>query len=103
MGEPLLWIQDATRCRFPLLSEEAKRFPTSYLVEKGFSAVTRIQDKTRNRVDVVQRGAQTPVYSENFSGIHREIVELNLHCREEFSERNFSVHRTLANLAQEAR
>ncbi|GCC36151.1 hypothetical protein chiPu_0014643 [Chiloscyllium punctatum] len=45
MGEPLVWIQDATRCCFPLLSEEAKRFarpfPTSYLVEKGFRIVTR--------------------------------------------------------------
>ncbi|GCC42479.1 hypothetical protein chiPu_0026737 [Chiloscyllium punctatum] len=57
MGESLFWIQGATRCRFPLLSEEAKRFallfPTSYLVEKGFRAIARIQDKTRNRMDVV--------------------------------------------------
>ncbi|GCC24129.1 hypothetical protein chiPu_0002529 [Chiloscyllium punctatum] len=60
MGEPLFWIQGATRCCFRLLSEEAKRFalpfPTSYLVEKGFSAIARVQDKTRNRMDVVQRG-----------------------------------------------
>ncbi|GCC39945.1 hypothetical protein chiPu_0023441 [Chiloscyllium punctatum] len=69
MGGLFFWIQDATRCHFPLLSEEAKQFarpfPTSFLVEKGFSAVTRIQDKTRNRMDVVQCGDPEIAFDKN--------------------------------------
>lgn len=60
IGEPLFWMQEDVQRRFPLLHTEAKRFslpfPSSYLVEMGFGAVSRMQSKARNRFDVVSRG-----------------------------------------------
>lgn len=46
--------------KFPLLWNEAElfilAFPTSYMVEKGFSSVSQILATSRNRLDVLQRG-----------------------------------------------
>ena len=46
--------------KFPALWRKAKllyiAFPSSYLVERGFSAVNCILVKKRNRLDVVNRG-----------------------------------------------
>ena len=54
------WLQAAIPRRFPALWELIEKlliaFPTSYLVERGFSAVTRLLSKERNRLQIVQRG-----------------------------------------------
>lgn len=46
--------------RYPVLWEEAMMwilsFPTSYLVERGFSAVTYLLNKQRNRLSIEKRG-----------------------------------------------
>lgn len=46
--------------KYPLLWKEVKllilSFPTSYLVEKGFSAVTNLLTKKRNRLSITERG-----------------------------------------------
>ena len=53
-----MWLHCSAK--FPLLWNEVKlffiAFPSSYLVEKGFSAVNNILTKNRNRMDVVKRG-----------------------------------------------
>ena len=45
---------------YPKITETAQKnilpFPTSYLVECGFSAVTDILTKKRNRLDICERG-----------------------------------------------
>ena len=60
LGSCCFWINSTTAEKSPLMWENAKLFlipfPTSYLVEKGFSAVTRILSKYRNRLDLVKRG-----------------------------------------------
>ena len=54
----LFWCQVASK--YPLLWKEAIMwvisFPTSYLVEKGFSAVTLMLSKQRNRLSITKRG-----------------------------------------------
>lgn len=53
-----MWLQQ--HVKFPLLWKEAKpifiAFPSSYLVERGFSAVSQILTKNRSRLDIVGRG-----------------------------------------------
>ena len=53
-----MWLHCCVK--FPLLWKEAKlffiAFPSSYLVEKGFSAVNQLLTKTRNRLDIPKRG-----------------------------------------------
>lgn len=54
------WLQQAVTEKYPSLWKAAKlffiAFPTSYLVERGFSVVSQIMTKARNRLDVVERG-----------------------------------------------
>lgn len=54
------WLQAIIPSKYPLLWEEAKQFfiafPSSYLAERGFSAVSQIFIKSRNRLDIVERG-----------------------------------------------
>lgn len=54
------WISNEIASTFPQLWEKARlyfiAFPTSYLVESGFSRVMHLLSKARNRLDVVQRG-----------------------------------------------
>ena len=54
------WISNEIATTFPQLWEKARlyfiAFPTSYLVECGFSRVLHLLSKARNRLDVVQRG-----------------------------------------------
>ncbi|KAI6660135.1 hypothetical protein LOD99_10527 [Oopsacas minuta] len=60
MGYERLWIAIAGRNKFPNLWKVAKllvlAFPTSYLVERGFSAVVQLLTKQRNRLDISQCG-----------------------------------------------
>ena len=46
--------------KYPALWGRAKlffiAFPTSYLIERGFSVVSQILNESRNRLDIVQRG-----------------------------------------------
>ena len=54
------WLQKAVRERYPAVWYKVKlyfiAFPTSYLVEKGFSAVSQLLCKQRNRLAVTDRG-----------------------------------------------
>ncbi|KAI6649984.1 SCAN domain protein [Oopsacas minuta] len=60
MGYERFWIAIAGRNKFPNLWKVAKllvlAFPTSYLVERGFSAVVQLLTKQRNRLDISQCG-----------------------------------------------
>lgn len=54
------WMQSEVQRKFPSLWGKAKlffiAFPSSYLAEQGFSVVTQILTKSRNRLDIVKRG-----------------------------------------------
>lgn len=54
------WLQKKISERYPTLWAVVKKFllcfPTSYLVEKGFSAVSRLLTKQRNKLNIVDRG-----------------------------------------------
>lgn len=54
------WLQSTISQKLPALWGKAKHFfiafPTSYLVERGFSVVSQILRKSRNRLDIVERG-----------------------------------------------
>ncbi|XP_076045804.1 zinc finger MYM-type protein 6-like [Oratosquilla oratoria] len=59
-GRHKLWINQDVYEKYPLLWKEVKllllAFPTSYLVETGFSRVMHLLSKTRNRLDIEKRG-----------------------------------------------
>ena len=54
------WLQNGISERYPALYNIAKKFyiafPTSYLVERGFSAVAQLLDKQRQRLSITERG-----------------------------------------------
>jgi hypothetical protein len=54
------WLQKEISDRYPAVWREIKKllisFPTSYLVERGFSVVVRLLSKQRNRLQITQRG-----------------------------------------------
>uniref|UniRef100_A0A5S6Q3Q7 DUF4371 domain-containing protein n=1 Tax=Trichuris muris TaxID=70415 RepID=A0A5S6Q3Q7_TRIMR len=54
------WLQREISIRYPQLWEIVKKllvpFPSSYLVERGFSVVLDLFTKKRNRLEIVQRG-----------------------------------------------
>ena len=54
------WMQTAIPKCYPTLWKDIKlffiTFPTSYLVEKGFSAVSRLLTKQRNKLNITERG-----------------------------------------------
>ena len=54
------WLPSIIPENFQVLCGKAKyffiAFPTSYLVETGFSVVSQILSKSRNRLDIVERG-----------------------------------------------
>ena len=54
LGYTNFWLQTKNILRMPLLWQRTKHlipaFPTSYLVEKGFSSVMRLHSKQRNRL-----------------------------------------------------
>ncbi len=54
------WMQTAIPKRYPTLWKDIKlffiAFPTSYLVERGFSAVSRLLTKQRNKLNITERG-----------------------------------------------
>ena len=53
------WRQTAISKRYPTLWKDIKlffiAFPTSYLVERGFSAVSRLLTKQRNKLNITER------------------------------------------------
>ncbi|XP_014775003.1 protein FAM200A-like [Octopus bimaculoides] len=59
-GYQKLWMYEEISKKYPLLWKNVKllllAFPTSYLVELGFSRVMYLLSKTRNRFDVERRG-----------------------------------------------
>ncbi|CDW60306.1 hypothetical protein TTRE_0000867201 [Trichuris trichiura] len=59
-GYTSFWLQQEIRQLYPRLWNVAKKFlipfPSSYLVERGFSAVTDLLGKKRNRLQIVRRG-----------------------------------------------
>ncbi|XP_076069215.1 SCAN domain-containing protein 3-like [Oratosquilla oratoria] len=58
-GRHKLWINQDVYEKYPLLWKEVKllllAFPTSYLVDTGFSRVMHLPSKTRNRLDIEKR------------------------------------------------
>ena len=60
LGYTNFWMQTKNTLRIPLLWQRTKRlilpFPTSYLVEKGFSSVMRLHSKQRNRLQITKSG-----------------------------------------------
>ena len=59
-GKYNIWKTNDVATKYPLLWDKAQfyviAFPTSYLVEAGFSRVSQILSKARNRLDIVKRG-----------------------------------------------
>ncbi|XP_076358993.1 SCAN domain-containing protein 3-like [Tachypleus tridentatus] len=59
-GKYNVWKTNDVATKFPLLWDKAQlyviAFPTSYLVESGFSRVSQLLSKARNRLDIVKRG-----------------------------------------------
>ena len=60
MGNEQFWKAFSKRSQYAALSKRAKlltlAFPTSYLVEKGFSDVDQLLTKQRNRLNISQGG-----------------------------------------------
>ncbi|CAH2003383.1 unnamed protein product [Acanthoscelides obtectus] len=59
-GYQQFWLQNNIPVTYPVLWNIARKFLisflSSYLVERGFSAVTNLLTKKRNRLDVISRG-----------------------------------------------
>ncbi|CAH2001232.1 unnamed protein product [Acanthoscelides obtectus] len=59
-GYQQFWLQNNIHVTYPVLWNIATKFlnsfPSSYLVERGFSAVTNLLTKKRNRLDIISRG-----------------------------------------------
>ncbi|CAH1987646.1 unnamed protein product [Acanthoscelides obtectus] len=58
-GYQQFWLQNNIPVTYPVLWNIARKFsisfPSSYLVERGFSAVTNLLTKKRNRLDIISR------------------------------------------------
>lgn len=56
----MAWLCEETETKYPSSTKFARKlllpFPSSYLVECGFSAITDLLLKKRNRLDIFQRG-----------------------------------------------
>ena len=56
----MAWFFEETKIKYPSTTECARKlllpFPSSYLAECGFSAITDFLLKKRNRLDITQRG-----------------------------------------------
>ena len=54
------WLQNNISVTYPVLWNIARKFlisfPSSYLVERGFNAVTNFITKKRKRLDIISRG-----------------------------------------------
>ncbi|CAH1975392.1 unnamed protein product [Acanthoscelides obtectus] len=59
-GYQQFWLQNNIPVTYPVLWNIARKFlisfSSSYLVERGFSAVTNLLTKKRNRLDIISRG-----------------------------------------------
>ncbi|CAH1956021.1 unnamed protein product [Acanthoscelides obtectus] len=59
-GYQQFWLQNNIPVTYPVLWNIARKFlisfPSSYLVERGFSAVTNLLTKKRNRLDIISQG-----------------------------------------------
>jgi len=60
LGYQEFWLQRKISTLYPTLWVEVKKFfiafPSSYLAERGFSVVTHLLTKKRNRLSIVERG-----------------------------------------------
>ena len=60
IGFERFWQRMSKRNKFPNMWKVAKlltlAYPTSYLMERGFSAVMQLMTKQRNRLDISQNG-----------------------------------------------
>nr|CAH7761336.1 unnamed protein product [Callosobruchus chinensis] len=60
LGISAILLQNNIPDTYPVLWNIARKFlisfPSSYLVERGFSAVTNLLTKKRNRLDIISRG-----------------------------------------------
>ncbi|CAH1959044.1 unnamed protein product [Acanthoscelides obtectus] len=58
-GYQQFWLQNNIPVTYPVLWNIARKFlisfPSSYLVERGFSAVNNLLTKKRNRLDIIRR------------------------------------------------
>ena len=56
----MMWLCEETQAKYPNKYSLARKlllpFPSSYLVECGFSAVNDLLPKKRNRLDITKRG-----------------------------------------------
>ena len=59
------WLQSGIKVKYPYVWDRVKiffvAFPSSYLVERAFSAVTAFLDNRRNRFDISKTGGFTTV------------------------------------------
>ena len=59
-GKYIIWKTNDITTKYPLLGDKAQlyviAFPTSYLVELGFSRVSQLLATVRNGIDIVKRG-----------------------------------------------
>ncbi|XP_029641288.1 protein FAM200A-like [Octopus sinensis] len=55
-----MWLYDEVERKYPKISTSAREllipFPSSYLVECGFSAVDNLLEAKRNRLEITKRG-----------------------------------------------
>lgn len=55
-----IWKINEIATKYPVLWDKAQlfiiAFPSSYLVESGFSRMSHLLSKARNRLDIVKRG-----------------------------------------------
>ncbi|KAI6659545.1 SCAN domain-containing protein 3 [Oopsacas minuta] len=82
----ILWCNIADQ--YPALCARTKvmilSFSTSYLVEKGFSAVVGLLTKKRNRLEITKRGGDLRLFLTKFSPDLKNLVTVhrpNLHTK----------------------
>ncbi|XP_066962242.1 protein FAM200A-like [Macrobrachium rosenbergii] len=72
-GHQKLWMNQDVYKKYPILWKDVKllllAFPTSYLVETGFSRVMYLLSKTRNRLDIEKKRRFTSL-SDSFQAKH---------------------------------
>ena len=85
IGFERFWQRVSKRNKFPNMWKVAKlltlAFPTSYLVERGFSAVMQLMTKQRNRLDISQNG-----------DLRLLLTEMKPHVKKLIDEHHIQVH-----------
>jgi hypothetical protein len=52
----MAWLCDETETKYPNSTSFARKLLSSYLVQRGFSAVNDVLQRERNRLDITNRG-----------------------------------------------